>query len=903
MGFIPVILVVVFTGFFAFAQNPEEEYEILNREEGATGQDVSEREDEGLPEEVVPEDQQKPEPGPSRLRRRSRRSRFSQKNNGNFRKSGQKEAGDPGKDTTTTTVNDIQVQNSEEKEKKKLTFSEAQPEDITDENFPDVIKSFDYHNANIMDVANAIGKLTKKNFIMEPAMSGKITIVAPTPVTVAQAWKLFLTALAMNGYTVVPTDDGYMKIRKSTDAIEDSIETYSGDYYPTSDQLITRIVRLRYIQASSLGKSLEKFFPKSNKKAGKIQTYDDTNSVIISGYGSSVQRISTIIEQLDKPGFEERLEVIPIRHAKAKNIAELVTNIIKGGEDKKKGSRFRRSSLKKRGGKAENLKLVTPDERTNSIIVVGNSQGIRRIKKLIKQLDYPLDPADAGGVYVYYVKHGQAVAIAATLSGITEDSAKPSKTEGKKDSKNFKAPKAKKPIFGGDVVIKADENTNSLIITANKQDYRVVRSLLDKIDIPKDQVFVEAIIMEMETDNTDTWNMNYMQFFKKDQKGQDANDQEGGAARVGFIGSSITELINPVGGKGAILNLGNPNETIRINAGGQQFEIPTLLALINFLKEKTNANILSTPNILAMDNEESFIEVGEDVPVGGTQNFSNQGLSSITPQFKPATIFLKIIPQISPDSNIVRLNVEQRIQKVSTKRIQAEQLAQTTQSLTKKELKTNIVLESGQTAVLGGLMEDEDTIQEAKIPLLGDIPILGWLFKNRKVTRIKKNLVVFLTPEIIRNSAGHRRLLHDKINERIDWIKKYNGGRDPYGDRFNSLIENSVSTVTPPRDGREFDLEEVVPFEDEGDGKLEPTPLGDEPVVVPDVQEQDVQESDPDGIPDLTPLEDQLETDDKSMESSDSTSGDSSMFWKLAPSRESSEEEKVPEEGAKPQDY
>ena len=230
----------------------------------------------------------------------------------------------------------------ESSQKNKLSFAQAQPEDITDENFPDIIESFDYPNANIMDVASAIGKLTKKNFIMEPGLSGKITIVAPTPVTVAQAWKMFLTALAMNNYTIVPTNDGYLKIRKENNAKNDSIETYSGPYYPTSDQLITRIVQLKYIQAENLKKSLEKFV---SKKAGNVESYENTNSLIISGYGSSVERISRIIEELDKPGFEERLEVIPIRHAKAKDIADLIEKIIKGGSNKKKGSSIQTVSL------------------------------------------------------------------------------------------------------------------------------------------------------------------------------------------------------------------------------------------------------------------------------------------------------------------------------------------------------------------------------------------------------------------------------------------------------------------------------------------------------------------------------------------------------------------------------
>lgn len=791
------------------AQNDEPEQEFFDNEAAQPNEEVV-TEPAPPPE---PEPPFEPEPtienseseAPSRF---SRPSRFDSNGGGSF-----------SNNKSATPVKDIEVQKVEPKKDKKISFAEAQPEDITDENFPDIIESFDYPNANIMDVASAIGKLTKKNFIMEPGVSGKITIVAPTPVTVAQAWKMFLTALAMNGYTIVPTPDGYLKIRKESNAKNDSIETYSGDYYPNADQLITRIIQLKYIQAESVKKSLEKFV---SKKAGDVESYENTNSIIISGYGSSVERISRIIEELDRPGFEERLEVIPIRHAKSKDIAELIEKIIKDGEDDKSANRFSRSRFSKSdGGKMENLKLVAPDERTNSIIVVGNKQGIDRINQLVKQLDYPLDPADAGGVYVYYVKHGEAVKIAETLSGIAEESTKATeKTNQKKDDKGagqFEAPKVQKPIFGGNVVIKADENTNSLIVTASKQDYKIVKNILAKIDMAKDQVFVEAIIMEMTAENGDFWNMNYMKFFKSKDSTNTGGVGEG-VARAGFMGGDVNGLLSPIGGQGAILNLGDPKETIQINAGGQLIRIPSLLALINFLKERNNANILSTPNILAMDNEESEISVGDEVPIGSTVNTSVGGTTS-SPTFREATIHLKIKPFISPDSDIVRLNVDQKIHKVSTKQIQAVDLAKSTQSLTKKELKTNIVLESGQTAVLGGLIEDEDTVQEKKLPLLGDIPVLGWLFKNRTTRKNKKNLLVFLTPKIIRSSQGHQEILKDKMSDRIDWIKQNQGGRDPYGERFNKMIKEASAkkTFVPSTDEVELDLEEAQPLGKEGD--------------------------------------------------------------------------------------
>ena len=339
MSFVRILLFMIFTGTFVFAQSSREESEFPNREDDKPDQELFEEGEDIGPEskDAFSEEEGGDQTAPPPFNRR--RSRFDQKKDDTKKRF---------KDLSTKPLKDIQIHGVNKK--KKLTFAEAHPEDITDENFPDLLESFDYPNANIMDVAGAIGKLTKKNFIIEPGVSGKITIVAPTSVTLAQAWKLFLSALAMNDYTIVPTNDGYLKIRKSDKAMNDSIETYSGAYYPTSDQLITRIIRLKYIKASSLEKSLGNFVPKGKKK-GSVEAYDDTNSIIISGYGSSVQRISGIIEELDKPGFEERLEVIPIRHAKSKSIADLITKIIKGGEDKKKTSRFTSSRLKKKWSK------------------------------------------------------------------------------------------------------------------------------------------------------------------------------------------------------------------------------------------------------------------------------------------------------------------------------------------------------------------------------------------------------------------------------------------------------------------------------------------------------------------------------------------------------------------------
>ena len=257
-------------------------------------------------------------------------------------------------------------------------FSEANPEDITNENFPDLIESFDYPNADIADVIKAIGELTGKNFIVDPQVRAKITIIAPSQITVAEAYRAFLSALAINGLTVVPSG-AFLKIKTARNAQRDSIETYSGDYFPNSDQMITRIIKLKHISAEEVNKQL-RILP---SKDGEMVPYPPTNSIIISDYGSNIERVMKIINELDVPGFEEQLEVIRIRYAKARyRKAADRRSSTKVRTPPKASPRFRRRSKQDENTRAAQRAtlLAVGDERTNSIIVVGNKAGITKIK-------------------------------------------------------------------------------------------------------------------------------------------------------------------------------------------------------------------------------------------------------------------------------------------------------------------------------------------------------------------------------------------------------------------------------------------------------------------------------------------------------------------------------------------
>lgn len=672
----------------------------------------------------------------------------------------------------------------------KSKFSQAAIEDITDKNFPEIIDSFDFPNADIQDIVKAISELTGKNFIIDNGLRGKITIIAPSKITVAEAYKAFLSALAINGYAIVPQGK-FLKIRSARNAQRDSIETYSGTYYPNSDQMITRIIHLKHISAEAVNRDLRIL----SSKDGEMSIYPPTNSIILSDYGSNIDRVMKIINQLDVPGFEDQLEVIPVKFAKAKDLADLIDKIVnkgQGGTNNRAGSfsagvpRFSRPTGTS-GSQGSAYYMVIPDDRTNALIVVGNKAGIARIKKLLTQLDFRMRPEDSGGVYVYYMKHGDAKKIATTLQGIAKDAAPKPATGSTAPGVQVTAAGAQSPqeIFGGDVKITADEGTNSLVVVASKQDYEVVLNLLNRIDIPRDQVYVESYIVEMKSTDSLDYQIGYFKFDKN-------ADGTASAGKIGFNGfkpETLQGLLSPTGGSGTILGFGS-GEEVKITNGSTTTTVKSVLGFLNFLKSTQNANILSTPQLLALDAQEALIEVGDKV-VTGSEATTNNGVTIVNPKFEDATIQLKIKPFISPTTNSVRMELKSNIKQVSIAKT-PDAFAANTQPLATRKLETNIVVRNGDTAVLGGLMKEDDTEVVSKVPLLGDIPILGWLFKSRSTQKEKTNMLIFLTPKIIRTGDDANQLLSQKLEQRQKYVKSI-GGRDPYGETVDEIAKKRTA--------------------------------------------------------------------------------------------------------------
>ena len=674
------------------------------------------------------------------------------------------------------------------KKRRAPPLSQATDADITNENYPDLIDSFDFPNADIADVIKAISELTGKNFIVDPNVSGKITIMAPTQVTVAEAYKVFLSALAIRGFSVVPSGK-FLKILPVRDAQRDNLEIFSGAYTPDTDQMITRIIHLKYVPATDMNK----FATKLVSKNGNIDIYEPTNSLIVSDQASSVQRLIKIVEQLDVAGFDEQMAVIKIKFAKAKDIAELIDQIINKGQNRRSGGgnfssgipRFRPGGQQQSSGGSA-FSTVISDDRTNSVIVVGNKAGIDKIRKLVATLDFK-DGAGVGGAFVYYVKHGEAKKIADIINGIAKQLQDEKKNQQGNVNANFPPPppvfndgfgmpmqqgqaSGGAGLFGADVKISADEDTNSLIIVGSRQDYQAVLALLNKIDIARDQVYVEAIIMELNANDNTSVGLSYYKFVE----GTD------GLGRAGFGGGNFGTL-TALGSEGAILGFAS-GDPVKVNIGGVEKTVKSLMGFLNLLKQNTKSDILATPQIIAMDNEQATVEVGSEVPIAVTAVPSGNGGATVpNVERVKATIKLEIKPFISPSSETVRMNIKQSIKQVETNPADGSDLAKISRTLGERAIETNIVMRDGDTAVLGGLIRDEQTEEVYKVPLLGDIPVLGWLFKSTKWTKKKQNLLVFITPKVIRNPEDSGRLISRKLDERVRDVKESFGGKDRHG--------------------------------------------------------------------------------------------------------------------------
>ena len=587
--------------------------------------------------------------------------------------------------------------------------------------------SMDFDQVDIKVFIKFISELTGKNFVVDDKVRGKVTVLSPSKISVEEAYKVFESVLEVHGFTTVPAGK-VIKVVPSVEARQKSVELRKApEFIPRpDDRIITQIMPLLYANAQEVRKLLAPMV----SKQGVVIAYDPTDTLIITDFQSNIQRLLSIVEEIDVEFQEANISVIPLEYASAENLAETISRLLE-------------TKLKQvKGRRAEPPLRILSYGRINMLIVLADRQNTQMVKALIKTLDQPT-PKGAGNIQVVYLANAQAEELAKVLSGL------PAKAD----------PKGKQPVISTDVKIVADKATNSLVITAKPEEFQVLEPIILLLDIPRKQVYVEALIMEvratLEISVGIDWTL-------ADETGLPLGADDG----VVFGGSrtSGTSVFDQAGNLAVPSGLTVGAVSFPVTIGGITFT--NLAALITAAQTDNNFNVIATPQLMTLDNEEASVVVAENIPFStrvdeGTA-VTDRAIQSL--EYRDVGVTLKVTPQIN-EKRFVKLKIYEEISRVISETTQVSPsqvvLAPTT---TKRTAETNVQVRDGQTVVIAGLVGDDVDVSTTKVPCLGDIPLLGWLFKSETRNTTRTNLLIFLTPYIVATPEEAEEIYQRKSN-------------------------------------------------------------------------------------------------------------------------------------------
>jgi general secretion pathway protein D len=587
--------------------------------------------------------------------------------------------------------------------------------------------AIDFDDVDIRVFIKFISELTSSNFVIDKGVKGKVTIISPKKISIKEAYKVFESVLEVHGFSVVPAGD-IIKIVPSKDARTKNIETrLKREAIDPEDKVVTQIISLSYANPNELKKVLAPLISKSSV----ILSYPPTGTLIVTDLLSNIKRLLRIIGALDIEGIEEQISVIPLERASSLDIAKSLKQI------------FQKTARQKKVSIASTIKIVA-DERTNTIITLASENDTSRIMQLIKLLDKDV-PKGEERLRVYRLENADAEDLAKVLMDIPS-----------KDAKGAK--KGKTPLLSKDISIVPDKATNTLIITAERDDYKVLEGVIKQLDIPRPMVYIEALIMEVNVDKGFKIGAEWM-------GGEKFHGDSTKAYGGGFTGAGIVPTPNAT--TGAIsypsgFSLGVFSNLIQIG----DIKFPNLGAVLQAYQKDQDVHILSTPQILTLDNEEAEIYVGANVPYQTRQETSSANVDYSSYEYKDVGVTLRITPQISQE-RFVRLNIFQEVTKLV---VEAGQQTERPTTL-KRTTKTTVTIKDKNTIVIGGLIGDDITNTIYKTPCLGDIPGIGWLFKYKSELREKRNLFMFITPRIVENPTEAKSIYEEK-REHINKVEE-----------------------------------------------------------------------------------------------------------------------------------
>lgn len=572
--------------------------------------------------------------------------------------------------------------------------------------------TIDFDDVDITLFIKFISELTGKNFVVDKAVRGKVTIISPKKISVNEAYRVFESVLEVHGFATVPAGS-VVKIVPAVAARSKSIETrIREEAVDPDDKIVTQLIPLDYANPDELKKLFAPFISKNSV----MVSYPPTGMLIVTDVLSNVQRLLGIIRAIDVVGIGEEISVVPLQYATASVLVKSVTAVFQAT------ARTRRKGAPAVG---PNIKVVA-DERTNSLIIAASEDDSQKVKELISILDREI-PRGEGDIRVYYLQNANAEDLAGVLTALPSQQEKGGPT------------KEKAPVISKEAQIVADKATNSLVITANKDDYLILEDVIQKLDIPRRMVYIEALIMEVGVNKNFSLGVQW-------QFGDDTGSYEG--REIGTFAASsppggLFPGIDPTTGTVSLnpgFSVGVLGEAITIS--GVQF--PSIGAVISAFQSDGDVHVLSTPQIMTTDNEEAEIVVAKNVPFLTRQETSASGVDYSNYEFKDVGVTLKITPQINQE-RFVRLKIFQETSQVFSQ--EAIGLP-TTQ---KRTAETTVIVKDQNTVVIGGLIEETLSDTSYRVPCLGNVPLFGALFKSRDKIGGKTNLFIFLTPHIIEN--------------------------------------------------------------------------------------------------------------------------------------------------------
>jgi len=646
---------------------------------------------------------------------------------------------------------------------------------------------FNLQDADLSELVNHIAGMTGRRFIYgQKVRQVKVTVVSPEPVTLDEAYQAFLAILQSNGMTVIP-HGRFLKIVDSAGVVTDATPIYDrAAPVPDAARYVTRLYRLQHVSATEVVGVLNKF----KSKEGDVTSYEPGQLLIMTDTGTNIQRMIRLIEEMDVGGAGSQMWVEPVNNGSADELAKRITDTFGVGPDGASG-----------------ISKVTSDPQTNSLIIVGQEDAYLRVLELVKRLD--VKPSAGDKVQVLALQHANAEDLANTLTQMLNTAA----------GKNKGAPGQGQgsSMFEGDVKVTADKATNSLLVTASARDFASLRLVIGELDLPRRQVFIEAVIMDLSVSDTNKLGTSWHGGLPEDiGGGGDTLFVTGFHAQDSLLFPPNQDMLQAfaVGARGPDLS-GTSNLT---DTG---LSIPAFGVVLHAMTTSGRTNVLATPHIIATDNTPAEINIGENIPLqenmgGGMGNMGNlASLSGLASGQNASNLGalggmgmmgmmgmgfnaprqdvgnkIKVVPHIN-DSNQVRLEIEQES---SAKGAATGTLGVV--SIVKRTANTTVTVDDQQTVVIGGLMRDEVVQTDQKIPLLGDIPVLGFLFKHSTTEKRKANLLLILTPYIIRDQNDLRKIFQRKMQERQEFLDRYFvfNGQDwqPPQDfsRANGLVED-----------------------------------------------------------------------------------------------------------------